>query len=141
IPEPQHFYAPTERCPWRGRLVQGEVHDENAWALGGLSSHAGLFGSIDDVSWYGLFLRSQLMGISKTFLKSRTVKVFTNRARSLGKGDWALGFMMPTPGSSSCGDYFRPIRWATRGSLESQFGMTLKPICSSFCSAIGFCWG
>ena len=108
IPEPQRFYAPTERCPWRGRLVQGEVHDENAWALGGVSSHAGLFGSIDDVSWYGLFLRSQLMGISKTFLKSRTVKVFTNRARPLGKGDWALGFMMPTPGSSSCGDYFSP---------------------------------
>lgn len=108
IPEPQKYYAPTERCPWRGRLIQGEVNDENCWALGGVSSHAGLFASIDDVSWYGLFLRSQLLGISKTVFKSKTVKVFTNRARPLGKGDWALGFMMPTPGQSSAGDYLSP---------------------------------
>lgn len=108
MPESQKYYAPTERCAWRGRLVQGEVHDENAWALGGVSSHAGLFGSIEDLSWYGLFLRSQLLGISKTFFRSKTVKVFTNRARPLGKGDWALGFMMPTVGGSSCGDYFSP---------------------------------
>lgn len=106
--EPQKYYAPTERCPWRGRLIQGEVHDENAWALGGVSTHAGLFASIDDASWYGLFLRSQLLGISKTFFRSKTVKAFTNRSRPLGKGDWALGYMMPTPGSSSCGDYFSP---------------------------------
>ncbi|PWU13431.1 MAG: D-alanyl-D-alanine carboxypeptidase [Bdellovibrio sp.] len=108
ILEPQRFYAPTERCAWRGRLVQGEVHDENAWALGGVSTHSGLFGSIDDLAWYGLFLRSQLLGFSKTFIKAKTAKFFTQRARPLGKGDWALGFMMPTPGGASCGDYFSP---------------------------------
>ena len=37
--------AATERCTWRGRVMQGEVHDENAYALGGLAGHAGLFGS------------------------------------------------------------------------------------------------
>lgn len=37
--------APTERCPWRKRVLQGEVHDENAWAMGGVAGHAGLFGS------------------------------------------------------------------------------------------------
>lgn len=107
-PQPARFYAPTERDPWRGRLIQGEVHDENTYALGGVSSHAGLFSSIDDVSWYGLFLRSQLLGISKTSFKLKTARVFTTRARPLGKGDWALGFMMPTPGAASCGDYFSP---------------------------------
>lgn len=107
-PQPSRFYAPTERCAWRGRLIQGEVHDENAYALGGLSTHSGLFSSIDDVSWYGLFLRSQLLGISKTSFKLKTARTFTTRARPLGKGDWALGFMMPTPGSASCGDYFSP---------------------------------
>lgn len=106
--QPARFYAPTERCAWRGRLIQGEVHDENAYALGGVSSHAGLFSSIDDVSWYGLFLRSQLLGISKTSFKLKTARIFTTRARPLGKGDWSLGFMMPTPGSASCGDYFSP---------------------------------
>ena len=39
----------TERCSWRGRLIRGEVHDENCHALGGASGHAGLFGTIDGV--------------------------------------------------------------------------------------------
>jgi CubicO group peptidase (beta-lactamase class C family) len=37
--------AATERCSWRGRVMRGEVHDENAFALGGASGHAGLFGT------------------------------------------------------------------------------------------------
>lgn len=41
--------AATERCAWRGRVMRGEVHDENAFALGGASGHAGLFGTIDGV--------------------------------------------------------------------------------------------
>ena len=41
--------AATERCTWRGRVMRGEVHDENAFALGGASGHAGLFGTIDGV--------------------------------------------------------------------------------------------
>lgn len=103
---PQRLYAPTERCRWRGKTIQGEVHDDNAWALGGVAPHAGLFGSIDDVAWYGLFMRSQLLGISRTVLKQRTVKLFTSRFTDLQVGDWALGWMLPTQGSASCGTYF-----------------------------------
>jgi len=40
----------TERCPWRNRMLQGEVHDENAAALGGVSGHAGAFGTLHDVT-------------------------------------------------------------------------------------------
>jgi CubicO group peptidase (beta-lactamase class C family) len=39
----------TERCTWRGQVMRGEVHDENAFALGGAAGHAGLFGTIDGV--------------------------------------------------------------------------------------------
>ena len=39
--------APTENDPWRGRRIQGEVHDENAYALGGAAGNAGLFASVD----------------------------------------------------------------------------------------------
>lgn len=39
----------TEACPWRGRVMKGEVHDENAWALGGAPGHAGLFGTVAGV--------------------------------------------------------------------------------------------
>jgi len=52
-------YAPTpgpcvatERCPWRNRLLVGEVHDENAFVLGGVAGHAGAFGRLDDVAAY-----------------------------------------------------------------------------------------
>lgn len=39
----------TERCAWRGRVMRGEVHDENCFALGGATGHAGLFGTVDGV--------------------------------------------------------------------------------------------
>ncbi|CAN5225958.1 serine hydrolase domain-containing protein [soil metagenome] len=39
----------TESCPWRGRVLNGEVHDENAFALGGAAGHAGLFGTVAGV--------------------------------------------------------------------------------------------
>jgi CubicO group peptidase (beta-lactamase class C family) len=48
--------AATEQCTWRGRLLRGEVHDENAFALGGASGHAGLFGTIDGVVDFALDL-------------------------------------------------------------------------------------
>jgi CubicO group peptidase (beta-lactamase class C family) len=46
----------TERCSWRGRIIKGEVHDENAFALGGAAGHAGLFGTIDGVLDFALSL-------------------------------------------------------------------------------------
>ncbi|WP_324749435.1 serine hydrolase [Sphingomonas sp. LY54] len=42
----------TEACAWRGRVMKGEVHDENAWALGGAPGHAGLFGTVAGVLDY-----------------------------------------------------------------------------------------
>jgi CubicO group peptidase (beta-lactamase class C family) len=46
---PEGLTAATELCPWRGRLLVGEVHDENAAALGGAAGHAGLFATVDGV--------------------------------------------------------------------------------------------
>lgn len=51
--------AATEECPWRGRLLRGEVHDENAFALGGVAGHAGLFGTVRGVTG---FARALLAG-------------------------------------------------------------------------------
>jgi CubicO group peptidase (beta-lactamase class C family) len=45
--------APTENDPWRGRVLVGEVHDENAAALGGVAGHAGLFGTAASVGSLG----------------------------------------------------------------------------------------
>ena len=49
--------APTEVDPWRGRLLRGEVHDENGWALGRVAGHTGLFGTAPAV---GRFARALL---------------------------------------------------------------------------------
>lgn len=46
----------TEHCRWRGRVMRGEVHDENAFALGGEAGHAGLFGTVDGVLDFALGL-------------------------------------------------------------------------------------
>lgn len=46
----------TEYCHWRGRVMQGDVHDENCFALGGAAGHAGLFGTVDGVLNFGLGL-------------------------------------------------------------------------------------
>jgi CubicO group peptidase (beta-lactamase class C family) len=51
-PPPGAPVAPTEHCPWRARLLRGEVHDENAAALGGVAGHAGLFGTLRGVAGY-----------------------------------------------------------------------------------------
>jgi CubicO group peptidase (beta-lactamase class C family) len=56
--QPEGPSVATERCPWRGRVLQGEVHDENAGALGGVSGNAGAFGRLTDViraaqAWLG----------------------------------------------------------------------------------------
>lgn len=107
-PGDERLFAPTGKCPRRGFGLRGVVHDENAYAMGGVAAHAGLFASIDDVSWFGLFVRGQLQGISKTLIKQKTAKLFASRARPPGQGDWALGYMMPTPGRSTSGDFFSP---------------------------------
>jgi CubicO group peptidase (beta-lactamase class C family) len=48
--------AATEDCPWRGRIVQGTVHDENAEVLGGVAPHAGLFSTLPDMARLGVAL-------------------------------------------------------------------------------------
>lgn len=105
-PQNNKLYAPSEECSWRGKLIQGEVHDENAWSLGGISTHAGLFGSIDDLGWYSLLLRSQILGIARYDIKQKTAQLFIKRSIDESVGDWGLGFMLPTSGSSSSGKYF-----------------------------------
>ena len=101
-------YAATELCPWRRKRLQGEVHDDNTWSLGGVSTHAGLFGSIDDLAGYGLQLRAQLLGLPGALVRSNTAQQFARRAIPVEAGEWALGFMLPSPQAASCGRYFSP---------------------------------
>ena len=92
--------APTELDHWRGRLLAGEVHDENTWALGGAAGHAGLFGTAATV---GTFARAVLRTIAgeHVLAEPSTFRNFIRRTQVPGSSR-ALGWdtMLPT---SSCG--------------------------------------
>ncbi len=65
--------VPTERDTWRGDVVRGQVHDENAFAMGGVSGHAGLFAAAEDVARIGhAFLDGGSSWLSPEFVKKAT---------------------------------------------------------------------
>lgn len=114
-------YAPTEDCKWRKKIMRGEVHDENTWSFGGISTHAGLFGSIEDVSCFGLNVRSQLQGIARYNVRQKTAQLFASRAVPPDVGDWALGFMMPSLENPSCGHHFSIVSIGHTGFTGTSF--------------------
>ena len=93
--------APTEDDSWRGRVLTGEVHDENAAALGGAAGHAGLFGTAAAVGQYARHLLQILDGKVGAFRRD-TVEEFIARRAEIPGSSRALGWdtMLPT---SSCG--------------------------------------
>jgi CubicO group peptidase (beta-lactamase class C family) len=89
--------AATERCTWRGRVMQGEVHDENAFALGGAPGHAGLFGTIDGVLDYA----QDLLGGSGASLAA--VSAMRERQHGHRTCGWERRFP-GWPGGDACSD-------------------------------------
>lgn len=119
------LYAPTEKCPWRRKVLRGEVHDENCWSLGGVSSHAGLFGTVDGVSQWGLELRRAWLDRGgrrgRAFGDPALVRYFTGRRVSRYVGDWGLGFMKPSRPVASCGKYFSVDSFGHTGFTGTSF--------------------
>jgi CubicO group peptidase (beta-lactamase class C family) len=98
-------YAPTERCPWRQRVLCAEVHDDNCYAMGGVAGHAGLFGAVDDVDRLVSVLIACYRG-AHAFLPQPIVQEFWLRAGIVPGSTWCLGWDSPSPQNSSAGDYF-----------------------------------
>jgi len=94
--------APTERCPWRKRILCGEVHDDNAYAMGGVAGHAGLFSSAADVDRIATLLRECYEGQS-VFLPAAIVREFWRRDDTVGSSTWALGWDTPSARDSTAG--------------------------------------
>lgn len=97
--------AATENCPWRERILWGEVHDPNAWSMGGVAGHAGLFSSADDVMTFAQTIVDVWHGRSDA-LPRDLVRAFAQRQNIPKGSDWALGWDTPTVGSSSSGQHF-----------------------------------
>ncbi len=99
--------AATENCPWRGRVLWGEVHDPNASAMGGVAGHAGLFATADDVMTFAQAWLDAWLGRSEA-LPSALVREWSRRQDLPEGSGWALGWDTPTPGASSSGRHFSP---------------------------------
>jgi CubicO group peptidase (beta-lactamase class C family) len=105
--------APTHRDPWRGRLLCGEVDDENAFALGGVAGHAGLFGTAMAVGDQARHLLQVLAGRSGAYQR-QTAERFIARVSDVPGSSRALGWdtMLPT---SSCGTRLSPRAFGHTG--------------------------
>ena len=111
--------APTEDDPWRGRIVTGEVHDENAFALGGVAPHAGLFSTARDLAVFAQMILNGGVYDGHRIVKRSTIEVFTRRANFASGSSRALGWDTPShpPKPSSVGRYFS-------SSSFGQYGFT-----------------
>lgn len=97
--------APVEDdTAFRQRLIRGEVHDENAWVMGGVAGHAGMFSTAPDLAVFCQMLLNGGIYGHRRLLRRETVLKFT-APEALAGETRTLGWNVPTPGSSS-GRYF-----------------------------------
>jgi CubicO group peptidase (beta-lactamase class C family) len=102
---PKSRVAATQECPWRGRVLVGEVDDGNAWAVGGVAGHAGLFGTAAEVGKIALELFACFEGRGSLVAQPVVERFFARQNLPVGS-DWALGWDTPTPGLSTSGRFF-----------------------------------
>ena len=111
-------FAATEQDGWRGRIIRGEVDDENAAVMGGVSAHAGLFGTVVAVAravspWLAA-VREEASPIPASWAKE-----FVRKQGIDPNGSWALGWDTPSKGPggapSSSGAYFSPASFGHLG--------------------------
>jgi len=109
-------FAATEACPWRGKVIRGWVHDDNAYAMGGVAGHAGLFSTawevyrlvrlwLDSMDGRGL-LHPTLATLFTTCQKGNDIPVGSS---------WGLGWDTPSHPYSSSGRFFSPLSFGHLG--------------------------
>src|SRR5262245_60375711 len=97
--------APTERCEWRGKVICGEVHDDNAYAMGGVAGHSGLFASAGDVNLLVSKLRDCYFGKNPFLPESLMQEAFT-RDKTVAQSPRTLGWDTPATAGSAAGTRF-----------------------------------
>jgi len=106
--------APTEiDNQYRHRLIQGEVHDENAAAIGGVSGHAGVFSTAPDLASFCQMLLNGGVYAHQRILRRATIAEFT-APQQLSGGTRTLGWAVPTEGGSS-GHFMGPHTFGHTG--------------------------
>ncbi|MBI4764377.1 MAG: beta-lactamase family protein [Deltaproteobacteria bacterium] len=126
VSEP-NLYAATEDCPWRKKILRGEVHDENAYAVGGVSGQAGLFGTAFEIF-------NLLQALKKAYdrpnrpglFDGSLVRIFWEREDRPRGTTRTLGFDTPAETGSSAGRYFSPKSVGHLGFTGTSFWLDLE---------------
>jgi serine-type D-Ala-D-Ala carboxypeptidase len=113
--------AATELCPWRGRLLCGQVHDDNAWTAGGVAGHAGLFGTARGVNGLLCRLATAWRGGDVTGILAPDLVRRFFRPRAPGRRP--LGFDAPAARGSAAGTRFGPESVGHLGYTGTSFWM------------------
>ena len=99
--------VPTEYDKnFRKKLLKGEVHDENAYLMDGVSGHAGLFSNAWDIAIFTKLFLNEGVWLGKRHLGHRTVNKFLKKQNKPSSSDMALGWDTPSLSNSSAGDFF-----------------------------------
>ncbi len=98
------------RSTFRDRIIQGEVQDENAWVLGGVAGHAGLFSTADDVARFAHCMLQK----GSPILRPETVSLFTRKETTPLGTSRTIGWDTPSAPSQS-GKYFGPNSYGHLG--------------------------
>lgn len=104
IEQPRERVAPTEECPWRGRVVWGEVHDENAFAQGGVSGNAGLFSTAPDLVRFAQMMLRRGSSELGRILAPTTIRTATRNYTPGLQENRGLGWQMRSNEYPWCGD-------------------------------------
>lgn len=114
-------FAATEQCPWRKAVLEGVVHDENAYVVGGVEGHAGLFGTAQAVyslltTLYAVFHKD----LETPFFSQELMRRFWEPCAN---GVRTPGFDRPSAKGSSSGRYFDPNSIGHLGFTGTSFWM------------------
>jgi len=124
----KEMIAPTENCPWRRKILCGEVHDDNAYAMGGVAGHAGLFSSARDIH---LLLRrlSRCLRGEDPFLPAPLMREFVTRDETVKGSSYALGWETPSAENSASGSHFSPSSIGHLGFTGTSVWWDLEKDC------------
>lgn len=117
-------YVCTEKCIWTKKMLSGQVHDDNCRAVGGVTGHAGLFGTLNGVLQMSEHFLDQYKGRGEhQAYRNELLKQCMNKKEG---SEWMLGFDTPSQENSSSGKYFSQESAGHLGFTGTSFWIDLE---------------
>lgn len=108
-------FAATEYSEKLQDYKHGIVHDDNTESMGGISGHAGLFSTVNDLAKYAAMIENNGVYQGKRILSEAALKLARQNFTPFDKEYRGLGWILKSPTYSSCGDFFSPASYGHTG--------------------------